>query len=347
MGGIRMTLRRNNHYIPQMYLSRWANNGRILVYRLYVSHDKVPLWSKQSIEHTASLSNLYINVYKDEEYDTLEHDFSTRFESPAKIPIDKICDGEKMTSQDWRAICDYVVAQYVRTPAFYIWVKQWGAEHIPEQIDQLGKELTEIKEFPIIKNDIRTDASLLPISAHVLDEKPDDKHTYIEISAVSGKGLWLFVIKHLLQESSVLRKHFRDLKWSVISAPEGECWITCDNPVVLCNINDNVIKCATLSEGIIGREKAVIFPISPRKVLLAMHSRVYPWRFQADTIMSNMIRTAIIENAMLYVYSNNEDKGVASIRSRTVDEQKYKRIKNDFETWFDNYKEIEGPLLNR
>ena len=51
--------------------------------------------------------------------------------------------------------------------------------------------------------------------------------------------------------------------------------------------------------------------------------------------------------AMMYVYSYDEDMRIPSIRNRTVDEGEYNRLKNDFDTWFETYKVIEGPLLNR
>lgn len=50
---------------------------------------------------------------------------------------------------------------------------------------------------------------------------------------------------------------------------------------------------------------------------------------------------------MMYVYSYDEDTRIPLIRNRTVDEREYNRLKNDFDTWFETYKEIEGSLLNR
>lgn len=340
-----MSLSRNNHYIPQMYLSRWANNGKILVYQLLVSHEKVPVWNSQSISHTASLPNLYLSVCKNEESDSLEHDFDSQFESPAQRPLARICDEEKMTSKDWGIIGDYIVAQYVRTPAFYLWIKEWGTDSIPKQIDEIGKSMSKMREVPQVKHKVDEESSLIPIGVRFTDEKPDEIHTYVEISAVSGKGLWLFAIKHTLKEHSALREYFSNLKWSIITAPEGDCWPSCDNPVVICNVNENVIRRASVSEGVAGRSKAILFPVSPKKVLIATSVRKYTWRLRADKEMSAMIRGAIVNNALMYIYSSREDDMVTNIRPRTVDEAEYKRVKKDFENWFNNYKEIEGPLL--
>ncbi len=87
---------------------------------------------------------------------------------------------------------------------------------------------------------------------------------------------------------------------------------------------------------------------SPKVVLLATTVRSYRWNnIQADEALALMIRKAIVNNAMMYVYSYDEDMRIPSIRNRTVDEGEYNRLKNDFDTWFETYKEIEGPLLNR
>ena len=342
-----MNISRNNHYIPQMYLSRWAKGGKVQVYRLLVSHANVPLWNQQSIEHTGSMPNLYVNILKDEEFDDIEHGFDALFESPAKAAFDKICNGEKMTSDDWDKISDYTCAQYVRTPAFYLWVKEWGINHIPEQINELGEKLGKMKEIPMDSGPASPETSLLPIGVRIIDEKPDEEHTYVEIEAISGKGLWLFCIKHVLHKESLLRKYFQDLKWSVVTSPDGEQWPTCDNPVVICNVNDNRIKRASAKSGLAGRMKAIIIPVSPQVVLLAMSTRRYTWRFTADSSFAKDIKKAIINNAMMYVYSIDEDVSVPDIRARIVDEKEFKRLKNDFDNWFVDYKEIEGPLLNR
>lgn len=58
-----MSLSRKNHYIPQMYLDAWANNGLIRVYDLLVADEKMPVWSKpKQLSSIGYMKNLYINV---------------------------------------------------------------------------------------------------------------------------------------------------------------------------------------------------------------------------------------------------------------------------------------------
>ena len=137
-----MSLSRNHHYIPRMYLSKWGKDNNIYVYRLLVSNDSVVKWEKRSVEHTGSLKKLYINIQNDTEYDTLEHFFDTKIDSPAKLALDKICSEEKMTSADWDKISDFVTAQWIRTPKFYIWTKDAGVGIILNGINEISKQIS-------------------------------------------------------------------------------------------------------------------------------------------------------------------------------------------------------------
>lgn len=343
-----MGLSRNNHYIPRMYLSRWCTDGTILVYRLLVSHEKVHLWNRESIKRVGCLPNLYVNVWKEEELDILEHELDYLIESPAKIPFDKICNRERLTSEEWKKVCRYIVVQYVRTPAFYFWVKDRGAELLKKEIDELGKQIEELKEIPKKDNHGTTGVDFLPIDVRITDIKPDENHTYMEISATAGKGLWLFEIKQTMEPTSILRQYFQKLRWNIIYAPDGESWPTCDNPVIVCEIYNHKIIRSSTSNGVTGNNKGILFPVSPKIVLLATMVRSYRWNnIQADDELADMIRKAIVSNAMMYVYSCDKDTKIPLIRQRTVDENEYLRLKNDFDNWFETYKEVEGPLLNR
>ena len=117
---------------------------------------------------------------------------------------------------------------------------------------------------------------------------------------------------------------------------------------MVCDITGNELKKASASGGLAGKSKAIIFPISPEKMLFAMPKRDYKWLSRVpDMELFHMMRSAVVNNAMLYVYSSTEDGAIPCIRPRIVNKQEFNRIKNDFENWFDMYKETEGPLLNR
>ena len=340
-----MGLSRNNHYIPQLYLSRWANNGRIYVYRTIVSHEKVPIWSESSIVHTASIENLYVSIRNDIESDGFERFLANEIESPVKESLDKICNDEKTKSEDWSRISKYVLAQFVRTPRFYYWVREFGINALPEQLDILCHKLEMMKNIPTEGRIITEESSYLPIGVKISNDKSSDDTTLIEISTIAGKGLWLFAMKHTLDKSSPVNTFFHNLKWSVISAPENMLWSCSDNPVVICSIVDGVISISSIKNGIIGKDKAVLFPVSPQKVLIGMQRRMYDWHIKANERLAYEIEKCIVLNAMLYIYSKSKDEIVPQIRPRCVDEEEYKRLNQELSSWYNSYKSIEGPLL--
>lgn len=343
-----MSISRNNHYIPRMYLSRWLTDNKISIYQLLVSHKNVWIWKRESIKRTGCLPNLYVNIWDDEELDSLEHDLDVLIESPAKIPFDKVCDDRKITSDEWKIIGDYITIQYVRTPMFYFILKEMANEVVPEQLNNFGIKDSDMKKYPKEVHEMPEITKLIPINVVVTNKKNDANNTIVEITTIVGKGLWLSQIKLAMNKDSILRKFIRNLRWNIITAPEGMCWATCDNPVVICDVIGNTIKRAKSINGVKGKNKAILFPVSPKKVLLATINHRYKWHnIQADVELANMIQRAIINNAMMYIYSRDEDATIPLIRPRVIDRDEYKRITNDFDNWFETYKDIEGPLLNR
>jgi hypothetical protein len=53
-------LRKDNHYVPKLYLKQWANNGKIPTYRLLVQNENVPLWREQSLKGIAYPTSLHL-----------------------------------------------------------------------------------------------------------------------------------------------------------------------------------------------------------------------------------------------------------------------------------------------
>jgi hypothetical protein len=51
--------RKDNHYVPQLYLKQWATKGRIQAYRLLVPHANLPLWKEHSLRGIAFHQHLY------------------------------------------------------------------------------------------------------------------------------------------------------------------------------------------------------------------------------------------------------------------------------------------------
>jgi hypothetical protein len=64
---------RDNHYVSQAYLKRWASSQkRLWVYRVLVSHTKVPAWKQASVKGIAYHSHLYTRIAAGRETDDFE-----------------------------------------------------------------------------------------------------------------------------------------------------------------------------------------------------------------------------------------------------------------------------------
>ena len=338
-----MSLRKNNHYVPRLYLNNWGDNNRIWVYNLLVPNENVPVWTSHSVERTASYDNLYTRIEDGKTIDDFEEDFNKRFETPASPVIKKACSGDKLTSGDWRILCDFVVAQSVRTPAFYIFLHQHSGLLFEEAIKEVEEMINNLSSLPKEQIEISEEAKLLPLRLSVTNEKPDEEHTNVLIETVIGKSHWLFAMKHFLSDNSLMRNQFYQFKWSIVDAADDVIWPTSDNPLVYTDICHFVFK---NNIGQYRTDRAIVFPLSPKKVLIANRKRVFPHRFQADYQTSVRIKNAIINGALFYVYGSTNDESIPVTRQRMVNEEEYQRIKAEFAGWFDQYKEVEAPLLD-
>ena len=82
-----MAISRNNNYVPQAYLQRWGNQNNILVYQLLVPHENYPNWQRQSIQHTASIKNLYVRLDGVKASDSFVDFFNHYFENDIRQVI--------------------------------------------------------------------------------------------------------------------------------------------------------------------------------------------------------------------------------------------------------------------
>lgn len=338
-----MSVCRDNHYVPQLYLRNWGTDNKVFVHRLLVPHEKYPEWEHCAIKNTAYIDNLYVRIEDGAEYDDFEIDFNRQVETPAKPVLDKICAEQKLTPADWRILCDYITAQYVRTPSFYHFVAEWGKKEVPKTVDSVLAGVAEKVEWSPTVQAGPDRTRLLPLELSVSKSPDDQSNTYLKVTTVIGKNLWLYTINHTLSTDSPVRQAFRKMKWSVVTAPTGIVWPTCDTPVIIAETDQHGNLHVTNGYGI--ADRAIVFPISPHKVLLATHKRTFDWRFEADIFLAQQIKNAIVNNALMYVYSSIKDSEVMTIRNRFVDETEFRRQQEQYAEWYNKYKTDEAPLL--
>ena len=341
-------LGRNNHYVPRMYLKQWADsNNKICLYNLLVSNENVPVWNKQSISRTASMGNLYVRMDGELESDDFEDYFAHSFEDPASEPLRKVCNGERLNTKEWMTLIDFVTAQYVRTVSFYIRMQPIVAKNIQSAIDGVLSGIENGIVDYRIKNDMNSgdgiDMSLLPLDVKITKENEGDAHAFLSVETVAGKSSWLMCIKRFLGKNSVVMKWMRGLHWSVIESHPNVSWPTTDTPLVI--INPHKQPGSFIGVGEPGN--VFIFPISPSKALIAKNEKRLRYGFKPSYEQSLLIKQAIVNNALLYIYSDHEDNDIVNMRSRIVSESEYKKVHASLDRWHANYLSEEVPLLRR
>ncbi len=339
-------LKRNNHYVPKMYLRQWATDNKVYEYDLLVSHENVPLWRLKPLESTASQENLYVRYSRKNEADDFEKFFEREFETPAVESLYKACNNLRMCMQDWDRLIDFVTAQYVRTPSFYLKTHDTFKSATEVSLDEVATELSnmtyeELKNHKHSNTDI--DTSLLPLTIEITNKKADDDHTYLYLETVVGKSSWLMGIQHLLNKNSQLRREMRKIQWGIVETDSDVRWPTTDTPLAIYNPHFSPSSLI----GISLPDNVFIFPISPTKALIARNKKRVPSRWTATYQEALEIKRIIINNAFLCVYSDRKDDEVELMRPRVVDETEYKRIHSQFSEWYSLYNSEEVPLLER
>ena len=286
-----MSITRNNHYVPQMYLQQWGTSNKVYVYNLLVSNQHVPIWTQQSISRTASMPNLYTRMSNGIEFDDFEIRFNTDFETPAKIPLQKACNNEQLTSDDWTVLIDFILAQYVRTPMFY---------HISQApLSDILKSTME--DFNITRRastlnatnmgDFLPDkAKLIPLSVRLSDIPLDNNHVMVEIEVVRGKNMWLLVIDDILDDKSPIRAEMQSRKWSIVTSHNGITWPTTDNPLVIYN----PLLPHSRMPGLQRKGTIFIFPISPTKAIISRNGENFPAKWTASKKRSLRMKVSVV-----------------------------------------------------
>ena len=337
---------RDNHFIPQMYLKRWNDcNKKIHEYKLLVSHENVPKWTEKYTSQVAVFKNLYTRLSPDGELDDFERKFERCFETPAEPAFEKAINELQLTSLDWEVMIDFIAVLYVRTPAAFAYnissLTQICEEAFQEIVKIIPQYMTAMDEnFTCSNNE-----DVLPIAVK-FHKQPDDRTVSFDASMPKGKSAWLYAIKTITEENSLVRNTFKSFKWSIATSHVNVKWPTSDYPVLVLreNVSDNqlMIQCP------IRDPNAILFvPISPTKALVTSKRKKLPPRFEMDENESLLYKECIIKNAYSEIYSCFDDGEVETIRPRRVDAEEYKRFKNEQNTFYEEYSKVEGPLLQQ
>lgn len=341
-----MSITRANHYVPRLYLKRFASeSGYLYHYRTLVSKPTIAEWKKVNTGGIAYRSHLYTRTLAYGDSDEIEQWLNRDFETPAESSIAKAVNGDRLKKEDYWLLTRFVAAQIVRTPAFLIENLPRWREFAEQEVKQVSKRLEErIAQrhytSESFEEDPSPDMEYYPFRISS-ENSPDGRSVFLKAEIVVGRGTWIFAMRHLLTNTiHRLSEH----RWTILSAEDDLPWFTTDDPVVRLNFrnaSDYDFK------GAWGVPKTNIFlPLSPRHLLF---TQVGEKSFQRNEIlprnMAIMIRKMIAEHAHRYIFSPAPDNTIAQFRPRIIDADAMKSEEEQWRIWHDQQSAAERELI--
>lgn len=337
---------RDNHYVPCEYLKAWESSpGRVWLYRVLVSHTKVPLWNEKSIRGVAYHAHLYTRLAVGGATDEIEQWFDREYETPAAEVLQKVVSDSRLQPSDWRVLIRFLSAQDVRTPARLVEFLQRWYESFPDFFQTtLEKSVEKLESMKARGEEISIapfpQADYFPIRV-TTEIQPGQEFGTIKAESVVGRALWLFSIKHLLSKTAeILQQH----RWTIMAPPKGVEWFTSDDPVVRLNFHNHSKYDFGGGWGSKGTE--IFMPISPNHLLYTQVGSQPPQRGkQFSSEQAKIIRHCIAEHAHRFIFASKPDANMASLRPRTVNAEILKDEDAQWSKWHEEQTEAEKKLV--
>lgn len=324
-------LRKDNHYVPKLYLKQWAHEGQISTYRLLVPNENFPLWKKQSLKGIAYHQHLYTYLAGQAETDEFERWLDSEFESPAEEAIRRVVRGDRMSPEQWRRLARFAVALDVRTPARLREFLRRQNETLQTLMNEtMQRSVHEMEEAarrnePLPNPSEESDAlSLFKVSVEALPSGGGQ----VKAETIIGRRLWIWQMKHVLTKTlGRLPAH----RWTILHAPAGVSWPTSDNPLIRLNFQDS--KNYDFSGGWGIKNGDILLPLSPKHLLYTcIGNKVWPRGTALDIKTAGLIRKIIIEHADRYVFAQ-EPGDIHLIRPRLVCPTTFKNELSAWDNW--------------
>lgn len=304
-------MKTHNHYIPQFYLKQWLENEQIHYYRKIVSNQNCRLWDfSNGTKNICSCEYLY--CYKND--DSLENKIANTIENSFKKILEKINDRKNLddlTNVDYENLLKYVLFQYQRTPDFLEKSSKLFNKNVYNFSDSfvnIVKDNYNITPLYIKHKGDRISFNITPLKDNCI------------IANVHVDNSIYYYNRYLNNCIDENKLSYADYNYTVVVAPEGENFFTCDNPVILLRkVSDNKI---ILNGGFMRKDTLILFPLSPKLLLMIKRGP-----FQKNVIKCNYekfsyLQRYIYENAKFEVYS--KEKTEYEWMKSIVDENKYK-----------------------
>jgi hypothetical protein len=341
-------LRANNHYVPRLYLKRWASDvAKVYAYRLLVAHPKVPLWREASLRGVAGHLHLYTRTVSGRDTDEFERWLCDDFETPAESAIEKAVSDDRLSAEDWHRLIRFAVAQDLRTPARLRELIQHLQRTMPDLLQTTLEE--SVRELETAKQagkrlEVPTHEHLKMFPARVTShiEEGADMGT-LKVEAIIGRAMWLFQVRHLLTSSiGVMLKH----RWTILKSPADVRFVTSDDPLVRLNYFGPGNYRFDGGWGQVGCQ--VFLPLGPHHLLYSKVGSKAPAR---GTYLSRShaaaFRQFTIEHAHRMIFSNGRDDQVVASRPRLVDLEQFNRERREWLHWHEEQQAAEREIFTK
>jgi hypothetical protein len=336
---------RDNHYVPCVYLKGFADTDRrVHTYRLLVSHSRVPLWKTYSVRSIAYYSYLYTRLTVGGPTDEIEKWLEREFETPATEALQRVISDDRLTPSHWNNLIRFVAAQDVRTPARLPENMSWWKRELPDTLNMVLQEgVAELQRakahgtVPALPPP--NDSEYIPFRLTKTIE-PGQAFGTLKADVITGRGLWLFGIKHMLTGTlEVLHQH----RWSILTPPDGPSWFTSDDPVLRLNYYAGGSYDFKGGWGKPGTE--ILLPLSPRHLLYAkVGERPPPRGERISRPQADMIRRFIAEHAHRMIFAALPDDEIPKLRPRIEDKDLFRSEAEHWRKWHDEQTAAEREL---
>lgn len=225
---------KRHHFVPRWYLELFVNPADGFLELFDKSQKK---WRRQKPNKVMVINNYYRQLWAPEGTDVniIEIILGSQIEPQAKNAFDKIFNQEQLSNEDVGALIAFIEIQRLRVPQ-----EAKKANQLTEAL-----MLKYIHEHPDFK-DISIIFKTLPIKIEILAPV---RFEYMKTVI----GVFSSIIPHML--------------WEIVTPEHGSSFLTTDSPVTLYNS----AFLPPFEPGIKHAGTQVIFPLSPKKLLILAH----------------------------------------------------------------------------
>lgn len=342
-----MSFHRDNHYVPQLYLKRFASAaGKLWKYDILVADGRYPEWKPASIRGSAYHVHLYTRIASGVESDEVETWLSDEFERPVEESLARATSNGRLTPDDWERLVRFLAAQDVRTPARLMeMLQRWNGEPMQKILDDsLADTVEKLKAAaasgcPVPRAEVPF-AEYLPLRTK-REPAPEQGMVRLGVEVVLGRGFFLYMVRHLLTQTlKVLLGH----KWTILVSPKDRIWFTSDDPVIKLNYADSRNYDFGGGWGRSGTE--IFLPLDPRHLLYTQVGKRPP---QRGSVMNDsqaaLTRRMIAEHAHRYVFAPAPIVEVAKLHPRIVNAAFLQEENEQWRKWHEEQVRAEAELF--